>query len=163
MTSTDTAQMTVFPASMTFTPSNWNVVQTGTITTVDDLIADGDQNETFRIELNAAASDDCYAITPVNYVLSILDDEVAGFSLSTVSGTLAEGNSQTAQVSVVLTAAPLTNIIIDIQSLDTTEVNVETASLTLLHPIGMCSNSISNYGRRIISRWYPNGFNHRFC
>ena len=130
LTSTDTAQMTVFPASMTFTPSNWNVVQTGTITTVDDLIADGDQNETFRIELDAAASDDCYSITPVNYVMSILDDEVAGFTLSTVSGTLAEGNSQTAQVSVVLTAAPLTNIIIDIQSLDTTEVNVETASLT---------------------------------
>lgn len=130
LTSTDTAQMTVFPASITFTPSNWNVVQTGTITTVDDLIADGDQNETFRIALDAAASDDCYAITPVNYVMSILDDEVAGFALSTVSGTLAEGNSQTAQVSVVLTAAPLTNIIIDIQSLDTTEVNVETASLT---------------------------------
>ena len=130
LTSTDTAQMTVFPASMTFTPSNWNIVQTGTITTVDDLIADGDQNETFRIELDATASDDCYSITPVNYVLSILDDEVAGFTLSTVSGTLAEGNSQTAQVSVVLTAAPLTNVIIDLQSLDTTEVSVETASLT---------------------------------
>ena len=66
----------------------------------------------------------------MNYVISILDDEVAGFTLSTVSGTLAEGNSQTAQVSVVLTAAPLTNIIIDLQSLDTTEVSVETASLT---------------------------------
>ena len=130
LTSTDTAQMTVFPASITFTPSNWNVVQTGTITTVDDLIADGDQNETFRIALDAAASDDCYAITPVNYVMSILDDEVAGFALSTVSGTLAEGNSQTAQVSVVLTAAPLTNIIVDLQSLDTTEVTIATASLT---------------------------------
>ncbi len=130
LTSTDIAQMTVFPASMTFTPSNWNVVQTGTITTVDDLIADGDQNETFRIELDAAASDDCYSITPVNYVINILDDEVAGFSLSTVSGTLAEGNPQTAQVSVVLTAAPLTNIIIDLQSLDLTEVTVGTASLT---------------------------------
>ncbi len=130
LTSTDITQMTVFPASMTFTPSNWNVVQTGTITTVDDLIADGDQNETFRIELDAAASDDCYSITPVNYVINILDDEVAGFSLSTVSGTLAEGNPQTAQVSVVLNAAPLTNIIIDLQSLDLTEVTVGTASLT---------------------------------
>ena len=130
LTSTDVAQMTVFPASMTFTPSNWNVVQTGTITTVDDLIADGDQNPTFRIQLDAASSDDCYSITPVNYVMSILDDEVAGFILSTVSGTLAEGSSQSAQVSVVLTAAPLTNIIIDLQSLDATEVSVETASLT---------------------------------
>lgn len=130
LTSTDLTQMTVFPASMTFTPSNWNIVQTGTITTVDDLIADGDQNETFRIELDAAASDDCYDITPVNYVITILDDEVAGYRLSPVAGSLLEGNSQSAQVSVVLTAAPLTNIIIDLQSQDTTEVTLATASLT---------------------------------
>ncbi len=130
LTSTDAAQMTVFPASMTFTPSNWNVVQTGTITTVDDLIADGDKNETFRIELDAAASDDCYSITPVNYVINILDDEVAGFTLSPVAGNLTEGNPQTAQVSVVLTAEPLNDIIIDVQSLDLTEVTVGTASLT---------------------------------
>ena len=130
LSSTDLTQMTVFPASITFTPSNWNVVQTGTITTVDDLIVDGDQNETFRIELDAAASDDCYVTTPVNYVINILDDDVAGFTLSTVSGTLTEGNPQTAQVSVVLTAAPLTNVIIDLQSLDTTELTLATTSLT---------------------------------
>ena len=52
-----------FPCIDDFTPSNWNVVQTGTITTVDDLIADGDQNPTFRIQLDAASSDDCYSIT----------------------------------------------------------------------------------------------------
>ena len=130
LTSTDSAQMTVFPASMTFTPSNWNIAQTGTITTVDDAIADGDHYETFRIELDAANSDDCYAVTPVNYVINILDDEIAGFNLGTVSGSLAEGNPQTATVSVVLSAAPLSNVIIDVQSLDTTEVVVGTASLT---------------------------------
>ena len=130
LTSTDSAQMTVFPASMTFTPSNWNVMQTGTITTVDDAIVDGDHFETFRIELDAANSDDCYSITPVNYVIQIVDDEIAGFKLGTVSGTLAEGNVQTATVSIVLTAAPLTNVIIDLQSMDTTEVNLGVSSLT---------------------------------
>ena len=130
LTSTDLTQMTVFPASMTFTPSNWNVAQTGTITTVDDSIADGDHYETFRIELDAANSDDCYSITPVNYVIQILDDEIAGFSLGTVSGSLTEGNVQTATVSVVLTAAPLTNVIVDVQSLDTTEVTLGVTSLT---------------------------------
>ena len=130
LTSTDLAQMTVFPASMTFTPSNWNVMQTGTITTVDDAIVDGDHFETFRIELDAANSDDCYSITPVNYVIQIVDDEIAGFKLGTVSGTLAEGNVQTATVSIVLTAAPLTNVIIDLQSMDTTEVTLGVSSLT---------------------------------
>ena len=69
-------------------------------------------------------------MTPVNYVINILDDEIAGFNLGTVSGSLAEGNPQTATVSVVLSAAPLSNVIIDVQSLDTTEVVVGTASLT---------------------------------
>ena len=57
---------------------------------MDDSIADGDHYETFRIELDAANSDDCYSITPVNYVIQILDDEIAGFSLGTVSGSLTD-------------------------------------------------------------------------
>ena len=43
------------------------------------------------------------------------DNDVAGFVLGTVSGTLSEGNSQTASVSVVLQSAPLSDVIIDIQ------------------------------------------------
>ena len=130
LTTTDATQMSVFPASMTFTPANWNVTQTGTITTVNESVVDGDHFETFRIELDAGLSDDCYSITPVNYVIQILDNETAGFSLSPVSGSLAEGNIQTASVSVVLTAAPLTNVIVDVQSLDTTEVTLGVTSLT---------------------------------
>lgn len=130
ISSTDSAQMTVSPSTMTFTPANWNVTQIGTITTVDDLIADGNQTENLEIQLNAGLSDDCYSTTKVNYVINILDDEVAGYTLSSVSGTLTEGNPQTAQVSLVLTAAPLTDIIIDIQSLDTTEVSLSVGSVT---------------------------------
>ena len=130
ISSTDSAQMAVSPSTMTFTPANWNVTQIGTITTVDDLIADGNQTENLEIQLDAGLSDDCYSTTKFNYVINILDDEVAGYALSTVSGTLTEGNPQTAQVSLVLTAAPLTDIIIDIQSLDTTEVSLSVGSVT---------------------------------
>ena len=41
-----------------------------------------------------------------------------------------ENNPQIASISVVLTAEPLTDVIIDVQSLDLTEVTVGTASLT---------------------------------
>ena len=130
LTSTDSAQMTVSPSTMTFTPSNWNTTQVGTITTVDNLIADGNRTQNLAIQLDAGASDDCYSTTIENYVINIIDDEVPGYTLSPVSGSLMEANPQTATVSVVLLAEPLTDIIIDLQSQDTTEVVLSTASLT---------------------------------
>ena len=129
LSTTDTAQMTVSPTTMTFTPTNWNTTQVGTITTVNDLIVDGDQNVTLRIELDTGASDNCYSTT-ANYGITILDNEIAGFVLSPVTGTLTEGSTQTAAVDIVLTAAPLTDIIIDLQSADLTELTLATASVT---------------------------------
>ena len=130
--SSDLTQMTVSTSSITFTPSNWNVSQIGTVTTVDNSIADGTQTANFTVRINDPLSDDCY-VNPnplPTYAIQIVDDEVAGFLLSTVSGTLTENNPQTASVSVVLTAEPLTDVIIDIKSLDLTEVTVGTTSLT---------------------------------
>ncbi len=126
---TDTAQMTVFPTTMTFTPTNWNTTQVGTITAVNNLIVDGDQNVTLRIELDTGASDNCYSTT-ANYGITILDNEIAGFVLSPVSGILTEGSTQTAAVDIVLSAAPLTDIIIDLQSADLTEATLAIASVT---------------------------------
>src|SRR5262249_16706573 len=42
LSSNNTAEGTVFPASLTFTSANWNVAQTVTVTGVDDFIDDGD-------------------------------------------------------------------------------------------------------------------------
>lgn len=42
LTSSDPSEGNVFPASVTFTPANWNVAQTITVTGVDDGDVDGD-------------------------------------------------------------------------------------------------------------------------
>ena len=42
LSSSDTTEGTVSPASLTFTGANWNTPQTVTVTGVDDLLADGD-------------------------------------------------------------------------------------------------------------------------
>src|SRR4029078_1765633 len=42
LSSNDTTEGTVSPASLTFTNANWNTPQTVTVTGVDDLVADGD-------------------------------------------------------------------------------------------------------------------------
>ncbi len=106
ISSTDTAQMTVSPSTITFTPANWNTIQVGTVTAVNDSIADGDQNATLRIQLDAGASDDCFLTTAQNYGITVLDDEIAGYLLSPVTGSLTEGSTQTASIDIVLNAAP---------------------------------------------------------
>ena len=40
LASSDLTQMTVSTSSITFTPLNWNISQVGTLTTVDNTIAD---------------------------------------------------------------------------------------------------------------------------
>ena len=42
LSSSDTTEGTVSPASLTFTTANWNVAQTVTVTGVDDAVVDGD-------------------------------------------------------------------------------------------------------------------------
>src|SRR5205085_1535082 len=41
LSSSNTAEGTVSPASLVFTPANWNVAQTVTVTGVDDQVVDG--------------------------------------------------------------------------------------------------------------------------
>ena len=42
LSSSDTTEGTVGPASLTFTTANWNMAQTVTVTGVDDAVVDGD-------------------------------------------------------------------------------------------------------------------------
>ena len=132
LVSSDISHLIVSTSSMTFTTLNWNVSQVGTLTTVDNLIADGLQSSNFTVRINDPLSDDCFFDpTPLpTYAIQIADDDVPAYTLSSVSGTLLEGNPQTATVSLVLLVAPLTDVIIDIASMDTTEVTLSQASLT---------------------------------
>ena len=56
LSSSDTTEGTVSPASLTFTSANWNIPQTVTVTGVDDLLVDGDI--AFQIVTAAADSTD---------------------------------------------------------------------------------------------------------
>ena len=56
LSSGDATEGTVAPASLTFTPANWNTPQAATVTGVDDLIADG--NVTYLIVTAPAVSGD---------------------------------------------------------------------------------------------------------
>lgn len=60
VTSSDLGEATVAPAVLTFTPTNFAVPQTVTITGVDDTVVDGPQPYVVSVSIDAAASDDTY-------------------------------------------------------------------------------------------------------
>jgi len=76
VTSTDETEGTVSVAGITFTPANWNVPQTVTITGVDDAVVDG--NVVYAIVLGAASSadSDFNGLNPADVSVSNTDNDV---------------------------------------------------------------------------------------
>jgi hypothetical protein len=119
LTSNDTTEGTVAPASLTFTTANWNVPQTVTVTGVDDPIVDG--NQSYAIVFGSSSSTDgAYnGLTPANVALTNVDNDSAGFLVSAAANTTEAGLS--ISFSVVLTAVPTGNVTLGFSSSDTTE------------------------------------------
>jgi Ca2+-binding RTX toxin-like protein len=59
--SSDAAEATVAPATLTFTPENFGTAQTVTVTGVNDAVVDGSQTSNITISVNDTASDPAFA------------------------------------------------------------------------------------------------------
>ena len=128
--SSDTTEATISVSSLTFTPANWNVAQTITITGVDDAVVDGDIF--YGVLPGAAVSSDANYngyIAPGWGLTNLDNDAVVGIVVSPIGGNTTEAGG-TANFSVVLTSQPTANVTISIASNDTTEGTVSTSSLT---------------------------------
>ena len=125
--SSNAAEGVVWPATLTFTPADWNAAQTATVTGVDDLVVDGDV--TYFITVAAASLDLNYDGNTVDVSVTNLDDDMAGFTLGKTTAMVSEPNAAET-VTVVLTAAPLTNVLFSVTSGDTGEVTVAPGTLT---------------------------------
>ena len=99
--STDEENVTVQPAELTFTPVNWEVVQTVTVTGVDESGDNQDDIEdetgiTVVITATAATTgDEAFngLVTGVN--ITVEDDDKAGIKLSAGAVTVLEGTTRT--------------------------------------------------------------------
>ncbi len=93
VSSDDTGEGTVAPATLTFTSQNWNTAQTVTVTGVDDAVDDGDQD--YSIVLAAAQSTDTNysGIDPDDVSVTNTDDDAAptAISLRLAPATVTEG------------------------------------------------------------------------
>jgi hypothetical protein len=129
ISSTNPDEGIVSPNNLTFTPSDWDVEQTVTVTGQDDAL--DDDNQTFIIQLAAASSldTDYHGLNPNDVSVINTDDDIAGYTVSAISGNTSEWGS-TATFTVRLNSQPTANVNIGISSADTGEGTVSTPQLT---------------------------------
>jgi hypothetical protein len=129
LSSDNTAEGTVSPASLTFTDANWNTPQTVTVTGVNDNIDDG--NQSFQIEATISSGDldyDGMLFVPIDVINE--DDDTAGISVSGISGNTNEDGG-TATFTITLSSEPLDDVVITMSSDDASEGSVNVASITI--------------------------------
>ena len=130
LSSSDTSEGTVCPASLTFTPSNWATPQTVTVTGVDDLVDDGNGNYAI-VTAPAVSSDTMYHGLDAHDVSVInQNDDNAWIRVMPNSSFSTTEAGDTTEFSVRLNSQPTADVVIAISSSDTTEGTVSTDSLT---------------------------------
>lgn len=129
VSSSDTAEGTISPPTLTFTPADWNVPQTVTITGVDDGVADG--TKPYNVNLSTTTSSDLSynglvagSVSAINF-----DNEPGVVSVDASSATTTEAGG-TSTFRVWLTSEPTGDVTVPISSSDTSEATVSTANLT---------------------------------
>src|SRR3989442_1492251 len=92
VSSNDLTEGTVAPASLSFTPANWNVAHTVTVKGVDDMMEDG--NIAYKIVTAPAVSTDSNYnnLNASDVSVTNTDNDVAGITVNPTSGlTTTEG------------------------------------------------------------------------
>jgi len=118
--SSDDTETIAEPVTLTFTAANWNVVQTVTVTGLDDLAVDGNDDHT--IILAVAVSDDgIYSgMNGDDPAVTNNDNDVADI-IVTPAGLVTSEAGGFATFTVKLTAKPASNVSFSMSSSDPTE------------------------------------------
>jgi hypothetical protein len=129
ISSSDTAEGTVSPSSLTFTSADWSDAQTVTVTGVNDDFADGDIVYTI-ITAPAISTDPFYSLlNPDDVSVTNRDNDTVGFSVTNISGPTTEAGG-TASFTIFLDTEPIADVTTDVSSSDITEGIVLPVSLT---------------------------------
>ena len=123
--SSDHGAVTVSPAELTFTPSDWNVARTVTVTAAEDEDEE-DENAMLGLDPSGGGYD---GLTEGAVLVTVTDGDVAGagLTLAPASLTIAEGSS--ASFTLALAALPKGRVTVAVSS-DHGDVTVSPASLT---------------------------------
>lgn len=128
--SADTSEATVSADRVILTPANWNTGVSVDVIAFDDVFVDGTHTTPILLSIDDAESDDFYDdVADQSFSIETLDDDEAGFILNSPSLQFEESSSAT--FTVLLTSAPLTDVVLNISSSDLGEAVVSPATLTI--------------------------------
>jgi subtilisin family serine protease len=116
-------------SSLVFTPANWAIPQTVSVTGVNDDVDDGDVS--YSVVLGAATSSDpSYAgFDATDVSLTNADDDTVGFLVTPPLSSSTTEAGGAAAFSVRLTSQPMSDVTVAIASSDSTEGTASVASL----------------------------------
>lgn len=132
VSSSDVDSLSATPASLTYTPDNWDTPQTVDLVGLDDGIVNGDRNVDVVVAVAAGTSDPGFsAVGSQTVSVSVADDDVPGLLINGPMGGLeVNENGTTDTFTVELTAQPLTDVVLDVTSGDPGEVSASPSQLT---------------------------------
>jgi hypothetical protein len=117
--SSDSQILTVAPSALTFTPANWNVAQTVSVTAPDDLDT---ANETASITLSATD------MTTRTVAAAVTDDDVQTVIANPIPLPVDEGGAR--DLNVRLAFQPATDVTLTVTSLNTSLITTTPATIT---------------------------------
>lgn len=126
--SSDISEGTVSTAMLTFTPTDWNTIQTVTVTGVNDSLPDGDQPYTIELGPSVSTDSNYHNLDPVDLSVTNLDVRTGTITVSAISGNTDE-SGKTATFTVSLGSAPSADVTIDLTHGDATEGSLDTTQL----------------------------------
>jgi len=129
ISSSDTNEGTVDKDNITFTTANWDEPQALIVTGVDDDVIDGNVN--YSIEISAMVSTDANynGENPADVSVTNVDNDSSGFNISPINRSTNESGT-TASFTARLNTQPTDDVVIDLNSSNTGEGNIDKSSLT---------------------------------
>ncbi len=129
--SSDTTEGTVDKSALIFNSISWAGLQMVTVTGADDYVADGNIPYTVQLVVNTTdtTDSDYDPLNPPDVSVTNVDDETAGFTVSSITQDTAEDLTQ-GTFTVKLTSEPVGIVAVDVASSDITEGTVDKSALT---------------------------------
>ncbi|HRG76003.1 MAG TPA: hypothetical protein PLX69_15695 [Leptospiraceae bacterium] len=155
ISSSNTSEGTVSPASLTFTTANWNTLQVVTITGVDDPVADG--NIAYNINFGAMTGDATFSTTIPSLSATNSDNDTAGFIFSTLSDIGVLESALTKSFTVRLNSQPTANVSIPLSVSSPTAPDTG-LTITSTNPI-VFTTANWNTPQAVTFTWVGDGIN----
>ena len=146
VSSSNASEGSVAPASLTFTPLDWDVPQLVTATGVDDALIDGPVG--YRVILAPASSADTNynGLAPVNVAVVNNDNDQAGATILPSSGLVTTEDLGFANFSVALNAPPSADVTVGLSSSNPNEGVIYQSALTFTPSDWNVPQTVTVYG-----------------